>query len=296
MHALLALALRSGRILKVSLPDGEVEAVYGGAGPTPDGIVVDDDVIYWTTMGVPVVNGPTEAERDYSRADGAVHAVGLDGSGYREVVPTGTVTTGKQLTTDGNGTLFWCDREGCRVSRARNDGSGLTELVTRSRDGGALSECVGVAVDPAHGLLYWTQKGPAKGGQGRIFRAGLELPGGQSAADRRDIELLWKDLPEPIDLHLADSWLYWTDRGAEPDGNTLNRAPIPEAGQPGETPTILAAGFKEAIGLVVDADAGIAYASDLSGQIRAIGLPGHSESTDFVLVSLGEPVTGLAAL
>lgn len=296
MDALLALTVRSGRILKISLPDGEVDELYDAAGPVPDGIVVEHGVIYWTTMGTPIVNGPTEAERDYSRADGAVHSVGLDGKGYRQVVPAGAVTTGKQLTSDGIGTLYWADREGCRVSRVRVDGSGRTDLVVRPRDGGELSACVGVAVDPARGHLYWTQKGPAKGGQGRIFRAALELPVGETAGDRTDIELLWDHLPEPIDLHLDGDWLYWTDRGAEPDGNTLNRAPLPPIGQPGQTPTILAAGLKEAIGLALDAESGIAYASDLSGQIRAIGLPELSGSADRVLLKLGEPITGLAAL
>lgn len=296
MDALLALAVRSGRILRVGLRDGEVEVIYDGAGPTPDGIVVENGVIYWTTMGVPIVNGPTEAERDYSRADGAVHSVGLDGNGYRQVVPAGALTTGKQLASDGNGNLYWADREGCRISRVRTDGSGLTDLVVRPRDGGELSECVGVAVDPSGGYLYWTQKGPSKGGEGRVFRAGLELPAGRAAGDRTDIELLWHHLPEPIDLHLDGGWLYWTDRGAEPDGNTLNRARVPSQGQPGERPIILAAGFKEAIGLTVAADDGVVYASDLSGQIRAIGLPEQSESTDRVVVSLGESVTGLAAL
>jgi hypothetical protein len=296
MDALLALTVRSGRILKVSLPDGDVEPIYDAAGPAPDGIVAEHGVVYWTTMGAPIVNGPTEAERDYSRADGAVHSVGLDGCGYRQVVPTGAVTTGKQLTSDGDGTLYWADREGCRVSRVRTDGSGRTDLVIRPRDGGEKSACVGVAVDPARGHLYWTQKGPAKGGRGRIFRAGLELPAGRAPSDRTDIELLWDHLPEPIDLHLAGNWLYWTDRGAEPWGNTLNRARIPAPGEPGEAPTILAAGFREAIGLTVDADAGIAYASDLSGRIRAIGLPGRCEPTDRVLLSLPEPITGLAGL
>lgn len=64
------------------------------------------------------------------------------------------------------------------MSRVRVDGTGLTDLVVNTHDSTWRQECVGVAVDPAAGYLYWTQKGPAKGGQGRIFRAGLEIPGG----------------------------------------------------------------------------------------------------------------------
>ena len=114
-------------------------------------------------------------------------------------------------------------------------------------------------VDPARGHLYWTQKGPSNGGKGRIFRAGLEIPAGQTAANRTDIEVLWDGLPEPIDLEIKGDWLYWTDRGDPPAGNTLNRAPIPAAGATGGAPEILADGFHEAIGLAVDGDAGVAY-------------------------------------
>jgi hypothetical protein len=83
------------------------------------------------------------------------------------------------------------------VSRVRIDGTGLMDLVVNTPDYTKLQECVGVAVDPARGYLYWTQKGPANGGKGRIFRAGLEIPAGQTAADRTDIEVLWNSLPSP---------------------------------------------------------------------------------------------------
>ena len=101
----------------------------------------------------------------------------LDGTGARDVIPTGLITTGKQLTSDGAGTLYWGDREGCRVSRVRIDGTSLTDLVVNIRDDSWLQECVGVAVDTARGYLYWTQKGPSNGGKGRIFRAGLQAKG-----------------------------------------------------------------------------------------------------------------------
>ena len=47
-------------------------------------------------------------------------------------------------------------------------------------------------------------------------------------ANRKDIEVLYKDLPEPIDLDLdlENRMMYWTDRGDPPRGNTVNRAPM----------------------------------------------------------------------
>jgi hypothetical protein len=299
-NTLLALRAFPAGVLRVSIPDGRVRTLVEKPGAVPDGIVVESGTAYWTTMGTPLLDPgtPGEAGQDYSRRDGGVHALALDGGSPRDVLPAGALTTGKQLTSDGAGTLYWGDREGHRVSRARVDGSGLTDLVVNPASDGIMGECVGVAVDPAGGYLYWTQKGPAKGGKGRILRAGLEIPAGETAADRSDIEVLWSDLPEPIDLHLAGSWLYWTDRGAAPAGNTLNRAPVPAAGAAGQAPEILADGFTEAIGLAVDDAAGIAYVSDLGGHIRAVPLPGGPAAghQPWEIAALGHPLTGLCLL
>lgn len=87
---------------------------------------------------------------------------------------------------------------------------------------------MGVAVDPVAGHLYWTQKGPSDAGLGKILRAGIDLPAGESAAERGDIEVLFDGLPEPIDLELdlTRRMLYWTDRGDPPRGNSVNRSPV----------------------------------------------------------------------
>ena len=68
--------------------------------------------------------------------------------------------------------------------------------------------------------VYWTQKGEDDAGLGRILRANIELPAGQSASNRTDIEVLFDGLPEPIDLELdlKNRLLYWTDRGDPPRG------------------------------------------------------------------------------
>ncbi|MEV0275886.1 hypothetical protein AB0I22_05795 [Streptomyces sp. NPDC050610] len=297
---LLALQVVPGKVLKVGLPDGRVHTLLHDAGAAPDGIVVDSGIAYWTTMGTPLVDPgtPGEAGQDFSPRDGGIHSMSLDDGSRGDVVPTGALTTGKQLTSDGAGTLYWGDREGHRISRVRVDGSGLTDLVVNRAEDGILAECVGVTVDPVRGHLYWTQKGPAKGGKGRILRAGLDLPAGESAENRSDIEVLWQDLPEPIDLHLDSGRLYWTDRGAPPHGNTLNRAPVPGPGATGQAPEILADGFTEAIGLAVDSREGIAYVSDLGGHIRAIPLPDGPAAGQEPreIAALESPLTGLCLL
>lgn len=294
LESLVALGLRSGKVYRVSTAGVTAEPI-ADAGSYPDGVVVEDDTVYWSTMGRPQRNREVRGEAgfDFSARNGGIHAVGLDGSDARDILAPGSITTGKQLTTDRAGKLYWSDREGCRVSSVHVDGSQLTDLVVNEPGDSELDHCVGVAVDPTAGLLYWSQKGPAKGGQGRIFRAGLSLPPGETAATRTDIEVLWEGLPEPIDLEIVGGWLYWTDRGAPPRGNTLNRAPLPAPGETGTEPEILADGFAEAIGVAVDEASGVAYVSDLGGRIWAVPLQGGDKR---VLIDMGEPLTGLTGI
>lgn len=301
--ALLALRLSEGDIVRVPLTGGDdhrTTTFVADAGPCPDGVVVQAGVAYWTTMGVPrqIPGLSGEESLDYSARTGGISSAALaDGHPSAVVVP-GMLTTGKQLASDGAGRLYWGDREGCRISSVRLDGSGLQDLVINTPDETKEQECVGVAVDADGGYLYWTQKGPAKGGRGRILRAGLELPAGESPEARNDVEVLWEGLPEPIDLEIHQGFLYWTDRGAEPLGNTLNRAPLPAPGEQGAQPEILAIGFREAIGLAIDGAAGRAYVSELGGRILAVELdaPAGVPASPQVIADLATPLSGLAGL
>lgn len=239
-------------------------------------------------MGQPVVTGhgnpPTEADFDFYVKDASIERVSFDGSNRVNIVTRGSFTTGKQLAVDwSTGRLYFSDREGAAVKSVFLDGSDLRdEVVTATTDAGRRdirNQCVGVTVDAVNGQLYWTQKGPAKGGVGQILRVSLER--GDELPEARDIEVLWSGLPEPIDLEIdvEDGILYWTDRGLEPAGNTFNKAAVPKTGQPGGEITILSKGFHETIGLAVDKAAGVAYVGDLSGEIRAVNLDGTGDKT-----------------
>ncbi|MGB3604846.1 hypothetical protein [Gordonia sp. (in: high G+C Gram-positive bacteria)] len=293
MTALLALGIATRTMFRVEVADGRSKILHKDSAYSPDGAVLLDGTIYWTTMGRPTrlagIDG--EAAFDYSAPNGGLHAMGVDGTGRRDLLPAGTVTSGKQLATDNRGRLYWADREGMRVASCRLDGSEYGDLIVNAPEPDRMAECVGVAVDGDY--LYWSQKGPSKGGRGRIFRAGLTVPAGESPERRSDIETLWSGLPEPIDLQVVDGILYWTDRGAEPDGNTLNRAPIPAPGEAGSPPEIMARGLQEAVGLAVDPRAGLAYVSDLSGSILAVALDGTG---DRVVADLGEMLAGLTLI
>jgi DNA-binding beta-propeller fold protein YncE len=217
------LDVAGSRVLSAN-PDGsDLKTILVEKGKElPDGLAVDLAAghLYWTHMGNPTAN------------DGSIVRSDLDGRNLKTIVPKGATFTPKQLQIEKTTRkLYWCDREGMRVMRANLDGAGIETLVDTSqgdpRPGpDATKWCVGVAVDVEGGRIYWTQKGPDNADKGRIFRANVEIPPGQTPANRRDLELVYGGLPEPIDLEIdpATRTLYWTDRGDPPRGNTAHRS------------------------------------------------------------------------
>jgi hypothetical protein len=150
--------------------------------------------------------------------------------------------------------------------------------------------CVGITVDSERGHIYWTQKGPDDAGLGRILRAGIEIPKGQTAANRKDIEVLFDHLPEPIDLELdvGKRVLYWTDRGDPPRGNTVNRASVDGDGH---TEEILFTHLMEGIGLTLDVRGDRMFMTDLGGSVYTARLDGSQRKT--LLYAMGN-LAGLA--
>ena len=272
---LFVLDLSGNRIFSLN-PDGSGQKTIVTGCRLPDGISVDVEAghIYWTNMGIP------------SRNDGSIERADIDGGNRRVIIPEGATFTPKQLHLDReHGKLYWCDREGMRVMRANLDGTGTETLVeagrgdTDRRD--ATKWCVGITLDPIHGHVYWTQKGPDDAGKGRILRAGIEMPKGESAANRTDIEVLFDGLPEPIDLELdlTNQILYWTDRGDPPRGNTVSRAPVgPQAAIKG-SPEVLVTHLMEGIGLALDLAGERMFVTDLAGSVYSARLNGSDKRT-----------------
>jgi DNA-binding beta-propeller fold protein YncE len=283
------LDVAGGRVLSAN-PDGsDLKTIVEEGRKIPDGLVVDSAAghMYWTNMGNPKAN------------DGCILRSDLDGKNMTTVVQPGGTFTPKQLQLEKeSGKLYWCDREGMRVMRANLDGSNIETLVDSSggdtRPGpDARKWCVGIAVDAAGGKFYWTQKGDDNAGQGRIFRANIELPRGASPANRQDIELLYDNLPEPIDLDLdvAHRVMYWTDRGDPPRGNTVNRAPMDPAPGNRKDPEILFSHLMEGIGLALDLKGGRMFFTDLAGSVYSANLDGSNKKT--LLFAEGN-LTGIA--
>ena len=280
------LDVSGGRIVSAN-PDGtDKRVVLTGLNQVPDGIVVDVEAghIYWTNMGVPSLN------------DGSIERVDLDGKDRRVIVPKGATHTPKQIHLDkANGKLYWCDREGMRVMRANLDGSKIETLVqTGAGDADARDLtrwCVGITIDPKRGQVYWTQKGPDNANMGRLLRASIDIPKGQTATNRTDIEVWFDGLPEPIDLELdlEKRVLYWTDRGDPPLGNTVSRASVDAPS--GQTPEIVFDHLMEGIGIALDVPGNRMFMTDLGGSVYTAKLDGSDKQP--VLFAQGN-LTGIA--
>ena len=279
--------MSGGRVFSVN-PDGSDKRILVDGCRLPDGITVDvaHGHLYWTNMGDPPVN------------DGSIERADLDGANRMTIVPSGGTFTPKQLLLEPvSGKLYWSDREGMRVMRCDLDGS-KRETLVQTGDGeqdrcDETRWCVGIAVDVGAGRIYWSQKGPSDGGRGRILRAAIDLPEGETAATRTDVEVLYDGLPEPIDLELdvATRTLYWTDRGDPPRGNTVNRAPIESRDGHREPPEILVTHLMEGIGLALDHRGGRMFMTDLGGCLYVADLDGTNHRE---LLGAQGNLTGLA--
>jgi hypothetical protein len=266
---LFVLDASGSRIFTLNADGSDSRTVVNGC-RLPDGAAVDmaAGYIYWSNMGVP------------HRNDGSIERADLDGGNRRFIIPEGGTFTPKQVHLEKkSGKLYWSDREGMRVMRANLDGSQVETLIQTGEGEGDRRDpskwCVGITVDPTRGQMYWTQKGADDAGHGRIFRAGIDLPRGQTPANRFDVELLFEELPEPIDLELdlEHRVLYWTDRGDPPRGNTVSRAPID-----GDLKQqIVLDHLMEGIGITLDVRADRMFVTDLAGSIYCARLNGSEK-------------------
>ena len=221
---LFVLEVNADRIHSMNTDGSDKKTIVTGC-RLPDGIAVDVAAghIYWTNMGSsPAVN------------DGSIERADIDGKNRKVIVPPGGTFTPKQIQLDKrNGKLYWCDREGMRVMRSNLDGSQIETLVETGRGDADRRDqtrwCVGITIDPEAqpNLLDAKRPGQWKPRPASSARAS-EIPKGETAAKRTDIEVFFDQLPEPIDLELdlKNRVLYWTDRGDPPRGNTVNRASI----------------------------------------------------------------------
>lgn len=268
-------ATTSGKIMTASADGSNVRELVGDQS-MPDGIDVSisSGKLFWTNMG-----------KSPSGDNGSIMSANLDGSDVKTIIQEGQVHTPKQIKIDhDNKKLYFCDREGLRIHRCNFDGSEHEIIIqTGNHQTQDIEDqtkwCVGIAVDPKAGKFYWSQKGPSKAGKGRIFRANMSMPEGQTASSRSDTELLFDKLPEPIDLELEpeSQTLFWTDRGEYPLGNTLNSAYVGMDSADEMKVKTLARHFHEAIGLKIDSVNQHIYITDLGGTVYRFNIDGSEK-------------------
>lgn len=277
----------AGRIISTTTSGLSTSNIVSNLSTLPDGITIDHAArhMYVTQMG-----------KTLGSNTGSIVRYNLDGTDCQTVVETARtgVWTPKQIAFVADGGkkwVYWCDREGMKVMRACVDKLPAEPEVLvdtgcpAQGDGEDMRNwCVGVAVDVEQQMVYWSQKGPSKGSEGRIFRARI----GDAEATK---EVLFDRLPEPIDLELdeEEGVLYWTDRGDPPKGNSLNRAFV--GGEKVGEIEILATRLHEAIGLAVDFKERKAYVSDLAGGVYEVDLKSRKKKVLFA--ELGD-LTGIA--
>lgn len=287
------------RVVYSANPDGSaLRVVVGGVKGLSDGIAVDWEGrhIYWTNM---VTRDPA-----VSSTAGSLQRTDLNGMHRTAIVPIGRTFRPKQMILDKkHGKIYWSDREGMRVMRANLDGSDIETLIQTGRPDGnhgdARNYCVGIALDLARGQIYWTQRGndTDQSADGSIRRANIEIPKGETAADRKDIEVLFDGLPEPVDLafDLATRTMYWTsDGGLAPRANTVSRAPMdpPQGVAPKDRTDqeILVRGLQRGIGISLDLEHDRMFFADLGGHVYSAKLDGSDKK---VLLGDVGPVTGI---
>src|SRR6266436_5582481 len=203
-----------------------------------------------------------------------------DGSDLKTIVNEGRKLPDGIVIDVAGGHIYWTNMGNPKtndgtIDRADLDGKKVKNIVPS----GATWTPKQLQLDAKNRKLYWSQKGNDNAGEGRIFRASLEIPKGQTPANRKDIEVLYDNLPEPIDLDLdlGNRVIYWTDRGDPPRGNTVNRAPMDAPAGKRQEPEIVFNHLMEGIGLSLDLENKRMFLTDLGGSVYTANLDGSNK-------------------
>lgn len=259
------LDINGNRVMRSqSFADGE--AIVTGTGTAPDGVAVDvaGGKVYWSNMGslfgtgggtlqranldgtevetiiaAGVARTPKQMQVDLvnrhvyfcDREGAKVWRAGMDGAspeaivsghGFRELV-------GIALDVP-EGKFYFTDRIGKKILRANIDmpagetGADRTDIEEMFVFSGTAMP-IDLDIDHVNRRIYWTDRD-----LGTVHRGNLEIPAGQTAANRTDAETLVDGLVETIGLSLdvENDKMYFTELGgsvseAALDGTGLMR-------------------------------------------------------------------------
>jgi DNA-binding beta-propeller fold protein YncE len=255
---------------------------------TPDGVVVDLDNgrVYWTNMNY--LSGNDEAAQG-----GSIAGANLDGSCVEFIVPPGKgLVRPKQITMDFDSQkLYWSDREGRKVWRSNSDGTELEALVDWSDESVYDHQFVGIAVDPAKQVFYWTDRTA-----GNIHSASMDVVG-IGKADTDLYATIASGMNAPIDLALDPSGeiLFFTERGKGDERSGCTTCGSVRSVETGAVSTqadsTLLVGEIEAIGVDYDEVTDRVFYSDYNGIVGSV----NSDGTDHKVIhrGAGDSTTGI---
>ena len=167
----------SGTVRRANLDGSSVETIVSGL-QRADGIALDGEgKLYF--------------------AAGGIHRADLDGSNRETLIAS--LPWPKDIALDMTSSrIYWVDHASGKIQRARLDGSGLQDLVTR---GLRLPE--GIALDIDGRRMYWTDRDT-----GTVHRSSL---------DGLSVEEVIAGLnnPHSIAFHSPQRMLYWTELGTD---------------------------------------------------------------------------------
>ena len=190
----------AGSLQRANLNGSQVEVLLqpGATTNTPKQLQLDlvHHKIYWSDR--------EGAKAWRANLDGSSAEVLLSGHGIMQLV-------GMALDVP-KGQFYVTDRYAKNILRvgfdmpAGKDGSTRTDVETLYVGQGA-AEPIDLDLDLAARTMYWTDRG-----LGTIERAGMDLPSGQTAANRSDVKTLMSNLATPIgiSLDLEAGSLYFT--------------------------------------------------------------------------------------
>jgi len=263
------LDIAGGTVTRASADGSNAKVVASGSPlSAPDGVTVDPEGGHFYVLNMGTVIGGGNS--------GSLVRYDLDGSNPEVIMKPGTqvegitFNTGKQVNIDRvNHKLYLGDREGSKVWRCDYDGGNLEILVS----GHEIRQIVGVAADPIARQFYFSDRNGKK-----LFRANMDMPAGQTHADRDDVELIYAEkassaMPLDIELDVKNRKVYWTDRRQY---KVLGMNMDMPAGEDATTRTdveTLASGLTEAIGLAFDHEQGVLYVTH-SGSVSMVNTDG----------------------
>jgi sugar lactone lactonase YvrE len=259
------LDIASGIVTK-SGADGAGAMVVASGSPlsAPDGVTIDPEGKHFFVLNMGTVIGGGNT--------GSLVRYDLDGSNPEVIMKPGakagdvTFNTGKQVTIDRvNHKLYLGDREGSKVWRCDLDGGNLEVLVS----GHGVMQIVGVGADPTKRQFYFSDRNGKK-----LFRASMDMPAGETHADRKDVEMIYAEkaasaMPLDIELDLEHRQIYWTDRTQNKVFGMGMDMPAGATAMDRTDIKTVASNLTQAIGLAFDHKEGMLYVTS-SGTVSMV--------------------------